>query len=107
MREERISLEYHTNVALIRRLAGDVLTADDHPSTIGLLQSRDQPQRRRLAAAGWAQQGDQLAGSHRQIEAVQRRHARVAAPQVLQPNLDARARRGPQAGSRDGGWHLG
>ncbi len=58
MRKKRIRLEHHADIALVGRLPGDVLTADDHPSAVGLLQTRDQPQCRRFATAGWPEQGD-------------------------------------------------
>ena len=106
VRKQRIRLEHHADITLVGRLPGDVLTADDHPSAVGLLETRDQPERRRFATAGGPEQGDQLAGSHRQTQAVERGHSCVATPEVLEPNLDPSARGGPQPGGRDRTRHL-
>src|SRR6059058_4964577 len=107
MRKQRIRLEHHADIALVGRLPCDVLTADDHPSAVGLLQTRDQAQRRRFTTAGWPEQSDQLARGHRQTQAVERRHPGVATMEVLEPNLDACARGAPHSRSCDRSRHLG
>src|SRR6266550_7323547 len=104
--KQRIRLEHHADIALVGRLPCDVLTADDHPSAVGLLQTRDQAQRRRFTTAGWPEQSDQLARGHRQTQAVERRHPGVAALEVLEPNLDTGACGGPHPGGRDRSRHL-
>src|ERR1700692_3647196 len=61
MREQRIVLEHETDIALVRRQAGDVLPTQADVTGVGMLESRDHPQRGGLAAARWAEQGQELA----------------------------------------------
>ena len=81
--------------------AGDVLAADDDAAGVGVLEPREQAQRRGLAAARRAEQRDQLAGLQGQVEVVERDHGTVVPAQSLQPHLDG----GPgRAVPRSGHW---
>jgi hypothetical protein len=56
-----------------RRSAGtDPLAADLDLARVGALEAGDQPQRRRLAAAAWAEQGADRALGDVEVEAVDR-----------------------------------
>jgi hypothetical protein len=70
VREERVRLEDRVDVALVRRQSCDVAVADQELALVWLLEARDQAQRRRLAAAGRAEQGQELAAADRQVEPV-------------------------------------
>ena len=59
VREERERLEHHAEVAPVGGLIGDVVLVQEDPAARGLLQARDQPQQRRLAAARRAQKADE------------------------------------------------
>ena len=61
MRIERILLEDEGDVAAGRRHAGHVAAADRHAAGIRRLEPGDEPQRRRLAGAGRAEQHDEFA----------------------------------------------
>ncbi len=56
MRQERIGLEHHGDIAPLRRQIGDGPAADFHRAGRHLFQPRDDPQKRGLAAAARAQQ---------------------------------------------------
>ena len=62
MREKRIGLEDHRDIALIGRQDGDILVTDEDAAGGGVFKTRQHAQRRRLAAAGGAKQGHQRAG---------------------------------------------
>src|SRR5260370_11465963 len=49
------------------------------------------------SAARGSEEGDELAGSHREAESIKRGHARVTTREVLESNLDPRARCGLDA----------
>ncbi len=57
VRVERVALEDHRDVAPPRRELGDVLAVDPDRPVRHLLEARDHPQQRRLAAAGRARRG--------------------------------------------------
>src|SRR5713226_5841988 len=97
VREQRVGLEHHADLALVGRDVGDVLTRDDDAPSVGLLQSGQQTKRCGLAAAGRSEEGDELAGRHREAEPIERGHARVTTREVLESNLDPRARCGLDA----------
>ena len=61
VREQRVGLEHHADVALVRRPVGDVLAVDRDRAGRRLLEAGDHPQRRRLAAAGRAEERHELA----------------------------------------------
>ena len=87
------------------RLAAETRVMSLPPTVIaagvGVLQAREQPQRGGLAAAGRAEQRDQLAGLQGQVQVVERDHRAVVPAQSLQPHLDG----GPgRAVLRSGYW---
>jgi hypothetical protein len=61
VRKERIRLEHHADVALVRGAQRDVGAADRNAAARHRLEARDHPQRRRLAAARGTQQRHELA----------------------------------------------
>jgi hypothetical protein len=64
MREQRIVLEYESDVAPVGGLRGDILPAEADASGIRHLVARDHPQRGRLAAARRPEERQELAGAH-------------------------------------------
>jgi hypothetical protein len=66
VREERIGLEHHRDIALVGRQHRHILAADQDAAGRGVLETGKHAQRRRLAAAGGAEQGHQRAGLDRQ-----------------------------------------
>jgi hypothetical protein len=70
VRVERVVLEDHRDVALLRRNLVDDGVVDHQISLADLLQPREHAQRGRLAAAGRAHQNHELAVADRQIERV-------------------------------------
>ena len=61
VRVERVVLEHHRDVALLRRQLVDDALADEELAAGDLLEAGDHPQRRRLAAAGRADEHEELA----------------------------------------------
>ena len=61
VREQRVGLEDHAHVALVGRQVRDVLAVDLDAARVGVLEAGDHAQRRRLAAAGRPEEGDELA----------------------------------------------
>ena len=61
VREEGVGLEHHGDVAVGGRQVGDVALADVDAAGCRQLQSGDHPERRRLAATGGAEEGDEVA----------------------------------------------
>src|SRR5690606_36781852 len=70
VRKERVVLEHRVDVPLVRWHTTDTLATDPDLTLVWLLEPRDHPQRRRLAAAGRAQQRDELAGLDVQVQPV-------------------------------------
>ena len=68
VRIERVVLEHHGDVAVLRRQIVDHLAADADVAGGDFLQPRDHPQRRRLAAARRADQHDELVVRDVQID---------------------------------------
>ena len=68
VREERVVLEHHRRAALDRRLAHDHLVADIDLTRGRRLVTRDHPQDRRLAAAGWPEKATIGAVRDRQVD---------------------------------------
>ena len=59
MREQRVGLEHHGDVALRRREVRYVLAADQDAAARNLLKAGDQTQRRRFAAARRSEQHEE------------------------------------------------
>ncbi len=77
VRVERVALEDHRDVALLRREVVDDLVADPELAVGDLLEPGDHAQRGRLAAAGRADEHHQLAVLDREIEVEDRLRAVV------------------------------
>ena len=53
-------LEHETDFALAHMLGGNVLAVKENLAAVGVFQSGDNAQERGFAAAGWAEQGNEL-----------------------------------------------
>jgi len=69
VRKERIVLEHHTDIAPERRQAGNRAPLDENLACRGREETRDQAQRRRLAAARRPEQREELAFAHLEVDA--------------------------------------
>ena len=80
--EERVALEDGVDGPLVRRRLGDVRVADDDAPRVGALEAGDHAQRRRLAAAGRAEQREELAAADLERDVVDGGHVveRLAEP---------------------------
>ena len=106
VREQRVLLEDGVHVAPVGRDADRVLSADQHLADVGLLGAGDQLQRRRLAAAGRAEQRQELAVPDAQRDVVD--GGEVAEPLRDRAKLDvvravARAGSGAASSSNSAG----
>ncbi len=72
VREERVALEHGVDVAAVRRRLRDVLAVEQDAPAGRPLEARDHAQRRRLAAAGGPDHGEELARRHVHVDAVDR-----------------------------------
>src|SRR6185295_4232874 len=70
VREQRVVLEDRVHVALVRRDARDGLAGEQDLAFGRLLETGDHPQRRRLAAARWAEQRIERATRDREIHRI-------------------------------------
>ena len=71
-REQRVALEHRVDVAPVRRHVGDIGAVEQDLARGRLLEARDQPQGGGLAAARRAEQGEELAAGHGQVDVVDR-----------------------------------
>ncbi|MNN60296.1 hypothetical protein D3C81_1754670 [compost metagenome] len=74
MREQRVGLEHHVDRPLVGRQVGDVLAVQVDAPRGGPLEAGEQAQQGRLAAAGAAEQGEDLALVDAQRDVVHRDH---------------------------------
>ena len=72
MLERGVVLEHEPDVAPLRGHAGDLAPVDAHLAGIGLFESADDAQQRRLAAAGRAEQRGQLTARDVQVDTFER-----------------------------------
>src|SRR5215210_400905 len=72
MRKERVRLEDGVDVTLVCGQPADLVVAEVDAALGGLLEAADHAQRRRLAAAGRAEQGEEAAALHLQAQVVDR-----------------------------------
>jgi len=70
--EEAVGLEDGRRGAAVGGEEGDVLAADADPAPRGQLEAAYHAEGRRLAAAGWSEEGDELAGSQLEVRLVHR-----------------------------------
>ena len=68
VRVQRVGLEDHRDVAVLRRQRGDVAIADVDRALVDRLEPGQHPQRRRLAASRWADEHEELAVGDGQVE---------------------------------------
>jgi len=71
MAEQRIVLEDQADPPLLRAARAGILAGDHEPAGIGVFEPGDDAQQGRLAGTGRPQQGNELAGSDAEIDAVQ------------------------------------
>ncbi len=71
MREEAVRLEHHAGVAAVGRDVRDVLAVHQYGSGVGVFEPREHAQRGGLAAAGRAEEGQELSGAYGQVEPVE------------------------------------
>ena len=77
--EQGVVLEDRVDVALVRREPRHVLALELDQARGRLLEAADHPQGRRLAAAGRAEEGEEFAVEHLEVDVVDgERHRRTA-----------------------------
>ena len=72
VREERIGLEHHADIAPARGQGGDVLRSDEEAPGIGHDKARRNIGERRLAGAAWPKQRHEFARTHIERDRVER-----------------------------------
>ena len=72
VRVQRVVLEHHRDVAVLRRHVGDVAVADEDVARVDVLEAREHAQRRGLAAARGADEDEELAVLDLEVEGVDR-----------------------------------
>jgi hypothetical protein len=103
MRVERIGLEHHGDVAVLRCDVGDVLLADVDGARAHRLEAGQHPQRGRLAASRGTDEDHELAVLDGQVERVDRRAlgAGIGVARLVEPHLcHVRSSRGAPTGVR-------
>ena len=90
--KQRIGLEHHPDIALVRPQPGDVATAEMHPAGIEVDEPGGGKQRGALAGSGRAKQCENLAIRHCEVEASQGALAAVGFPHALQAQHRAHGR---------------
>ena len=88
MREERIALEYGVDVALVGGEEGDVFALQLNETARRLFEAADHAQRGGLAAAGWAEEGEEFAVGDIKRDAVYRGLISELLGHVDQANVD-------------------
>ena len=83
MREQRQRLEHHAEIALVRRHRRDVLAVEHDRAAGRLFEAGDHAQQRGLAAAGRAEQADECAVRHGEVDRVDRREVAELLGDVL------------------------
>ncbi len=92
IRIERVVLEHHRDVALLRRIVGHVALADPDRAAVDLLEPREHPQRRCLPGPGRTDEHRELAVRDVQVERIHRGNVRpgIDARRLLEANLSHR-----------------
>ena len=84
---QRVALENHRRLALVRGEGGDICFPEENFPVGGRLQPRDAAQQGRLSATGTSQQEKQLARPYFKVQAVQRSHrAPEHLPHIFNPD---------------------
>src|SRR5690606_13811815 len=89
VREQRVRLEHHPDIALVRGDARDIPATEHHGAAVIRLEAREHAQRRRLAAARRAEEREELAGRDVEVDTVEHPRGPVALRDATE--LDARA----------------
>src|SRR5438105_12824419 len=84
VREQRVRLEDHSHVALVRRDVRHVLAVDDDRARVGAVEAGDESQRRRLTAPGWAEQREELPFAELDLDPVEGLDGAEVTVEVLQ-----------------------
>ena len=100
VREHRVALEDHPDVAFPRRHPRDVPAVDHDASRVRRLQTGDHPQHRRLAGAARTEKGEELAGLHVEGEVARGDGVAEALVEGVEPEDGFGHRDGPGAGAR-------
>ena len=87
MREQRVGLEDGVDVALVRRVIGDVSPAEKDAAGGRILEPADHPQGRGLPAAGRPEHREEAPARYRQRELVYRRHIGEALAHTLEMDV--------------------
>ena len=82
VREQRVVLEHHAQIAPVGRHVGAEPPVDTHLAAFGLDEAGDQHQHRGLARAGGPEQGEELALAHVDVGACERDDRTVGLAQV-------------------------
>ena len=75
MRKQRVALEHHVDGTAVRRNRRKVLAGEQHLPLVGRLEAGEHAQQRGLAAAGGAEQREELAGIDVEAEPIDRGNA--------------------------------
>jgi hypothetical protein len=95
---ERVGLEHHRDVAVLRREPRDVAVADRDPAAGDVLEPGDHAEQRRLATTGRAHQYEEFAVSDVEGDIVDSDDVAIRFGDVLEPN---RSHGGPDGIDRE------
>ena len=87
VRKQRVGLEHHADIALVRRHVGDRALVEQDVAGIGSDEAGDQIERGGLARSARAQQRHECAGRHVERDAVDRLHRTERLGEIAQPEL--------------------
>ena len=90
VREQRVVLEDGVDVPLVRRQPGNVLALELDQAGGRCLEPADHPQRRRLAAAGWAKEREEFPGLDLEVDVVDDHGLAVALDDIDKADVDGR-----------------
>ena len=88
MREQGVVLEDRVHVALVRRQPGHVLALELDAAGGRLLEAADHPQGRGLAAAGRAEEAEELAVDDLEVDVVDGEHVAERLGHLDEPDVD-------------------
>ena len=87
VREQRVALEHRVHLALVGAGGRDVVLAEEDLAGGGLLQPGDHPQGGGLAAAGRAEESEERAARHQEVEAGDSDEIVEVAGQLYEPEV--------------------
>jgi len=103
VRVEGVTLEHHGAVAFAGRQRQQVALAEVQGTGVGLVQAGDQAQQGGLAAARGAEQGEELAVAHGEVQALEH----VGGAELFAQAVDVDVRHGSSPEKRSGRWTAG